>query len=92
MKKMICKECFRKIKKDHVSLTIVVDKEDASKECLENYADWLLQNGWLGFADKILINNKIFFDNEKDGNKYLKFIKTLYPLAVKQEGGNGLPP
>jgi len=59
---------------------MVAKKEDISKECLENYADWLLQNGWLGFAEKILINNKVFFDNEKDGKQYLDFINTIYPV------------
>ena len=56
------------------SITIVTNKEDMSSECLENYADWLLENGWLAIADKILINNKPYYNVNKDGERWIKFV------------------
>lgn len=46
------------------SLTIV--SKELSVEEAQNYADWLLTNGWKGTADKILINNKPYWEMWKN--------------------------
>jgi hypothetical protein len=48
------------------SLTIV---SDCSKEEIQSFADWLIDEHIKGFADKILINNKLYWEIWKKRSK-----------------------
>lgn len=55
-----------------ISITFVCKDEDFTKECAENWSEYVLdETGLKGFCDKILINNQEVW---KLGDKTLKDI------------------
>ena len=74
------------MKPTRTTIKLVFDDNDFSKECAENLIDtWLLEDGLGCILNKASINNKTYYDVDKDGERYVKHRELMCKAIVPEK-------